>query len=417
MSEGGVSGLVGGATAASLHHEHQGRDGAAPGTQYSTQLSFNGPAFGSVNTIYLPPLPMVLKDAWIEIDVAALGGPTTPSFAQCQTWARSINLMYRRQTVYSQSEPECVLDSYFNSKNHMDLVRRLDLQNDVTLAARRTRAGGEYIYMISLRKIVDAILSKVGPINAYAAQSWSIDVDLFALNRLAEGASGTAATGGAINNMRLVMIGHKEDPANTQRVAQALADNGVAVKFEQSQYRRFSYGASATSATISLPELQGEMTGFALLQRVVAGYDSTTPNTISRLNWQVFNGTGDTIAVGTQADPQSLFGQAMSQRVLRLAGSSDSYAGSPLFLAESPSSTTAGTLAPRDTSIIFYSLEDAGTLGQREGVFSGVLRIQNDLQFTMAFATTTTANYVDVIVYLRRQVVFNEAGFAVINEE
>lgn len=408
MSEGGVSGLVSGATAASLHHEHQGRDGAAPGTQYTTQLAFSGPAFGAVNTIYLPPLPMVLKDAWIELDVAALAGPTTPSLAQVQTWAQNINLLYRRQTVYSMSEPECVADSYFNSKNHMDLVKRLDLSNDVAVATRRTRAAGAYIYMIPLRRLVDAILSKVGPINAYAAQSWSIDVNLFALNRLGEGATSTAVTGGAINAMKLVMIGHKEDPANTQRVADALADNGVAVKFEQSQYRRFSYAASAASATISLPELQGEMTSFILMQRVIVSVDSTTPDTIDRLAWQVFPAVGDTIAVGTQADPQALFGQAIPQRVLRLAGS-DSMAGSALFIDADGSQRNAG--------IIWVSLEDAGTLGQREGVFSGVLRIQNDLQFTMAFSTTTTANYVDVIVFLRRNVVFTEGGFAVINEE
>jgi len=404
-----VSGLVDGATSASLHHEHQGRDGAAPGTQYTTQLAFAAPTYGAVNTIYLPPLPMVMKDAYIQLDVAAAGGPTSAALVQCQTWAQNINLLYRRQTVYSMSEPECVVDSYFNSKNNMDLVRRLDLQNDVALATRVTRGAGTSSYFISLRRIVDAIMAKAGPINAYAAQSWSIDVNLFAQNRLIVGTTTTAGTGAAITAMKLVMIGHKEDPANTTRVAKALEDNGVAIKFEQSQYRRFTYGASVASAIVSLPELQGEMTAFAILQRVVAGYDSVVPNAINRLQWQLFDSPTDTIAVGTQADPQTLFGQALPQRVLRLAGSSDSFAGSPLFIDADG--------AQRNTSIIFYSLEDAATLGQREGVFSGVLRIQNDLQFSFAFNTNTTANYLDIVVYLRRQIVLSEGGFAVINEE
>ena len=409
MSEGGVSGLVSGATAADLHHEHQGRDGAAPGTQYTLQLPFNGPAFGAVNTIFLPPLPMVLKDAWIELDVASVGGPTTPSLAQCQTWIQNINLLYRRNTVYSMSEPECLAESYFNSKNSMDMVKRLDLENDTTIAIRRTRAGGAYIYMIPLRRIVDAIMSKAGPINAYAAQSWSIDVNLLPLTKVAEGASSTAATGGAINTMKLVLIGHKEDPANTTRVAEALANNGVAIKFEQSQYRRFSYGAAASTATISLPELQGEMTSFMIMQRVIAGMDGVAPDDVDHLGFQLFPLVGDTLAIGTQADPQSLFGQAMPLRVLAQAGSSDSFAGSPLFIDAN------GT--QRNTGILWFSLEDAATLGQREGVFSGVLRIQNDFQLVFAFSTTTTANYVDVVVYLRRNVVFTEGGFGVINEE
>lgn len=408
MADAGVHGLVP-SEAGALHHEHQSRDGAAPGTKYTTQLAFAGPAWGAVNTIYLPPLPMVIADAWIEMDVAAVTGTSTPSLSQAQTWAQNINLLYRRQTMYSQSEPEAVVDSYFNNKNQCDLVKRLDLQNDVAVATRRTRGGAAWVYMISLRKIVDAILSKAGPINAYAAQSWSLDVNLFAYNRNAEGGNTTPATGGAINSMKLVIIGHKEDPSNTQLVANALANEGLNIKFEQSQYRRFSYGASAASATISLPELQGEMTGIAILQRVVAGYDSTVPNAVNKLNWQVFDAVGDTIAIGTQADPQALFGQALPQRVLRLASPSDSWSGSALFIDADGSQ--------RNTSIIFIPMEEGGTMGQREGVFSGVLRIQNDLQLTMAFTTTTTANYVDVIVYLRRSLVLNEAGFGVINEE
>lgn len=408
MAEGGVSGLVT-STAGSLHHEHQARDGAAPGTKYTTQLPFSGPAFGQVNTIYLPPLPMVLSDAWIELDVAALSGGTAEFFAQCQTWTQNINLMYRRQTLYSLSEPEQVADLYFNNKNQMDMCKRMDLANDTTAAIRTTRAAAAFIYMIPLRVLVDRLMSKAGPINAYAAQSWSIDVNLLALNRIAQDTASVALTGGAINSMKLVMIGHKEDPANTQRVADALANEGLNIRFEQSQYRRFSYAASATSATISLPELQGEMTGIAILQRVVVSQDSTTPDTINHLAWQVFDAVGDTIAIGTQADPQALFGQALPQRVLRLASPSDSYTGSALFVDE--------TGIQRNTSIIFLPLEEAGTLGQREGVFSGVLRIQNDLQLTFAWTTTTTANYADVVVFLRRSVVLNEAGFGVINEE
>lgn len=409
MAEGGVSGLVSGTSSAALHHEHQGRDGAAPGTQYSLQLPFNAPSFGRVNTIYLPPLPMVMKDAWLELDIESVGGTATPSFVATQTWAKSIALLYRRNTVYTQSEPEAILDSYFNSKNHMDMVRRLDLQNDVAVATRQTRASGTFTYCISLRKIVDAILAKAGPINAYAAQSWSIDVNMNALNRLIQGGDAVAATGAAIVDMRLMTVGHKEDPANTDRVARALTDGGVSIKFEQSQHRRFTYAAAAQQAIVSLPELQGEMTAFAIIQRVAAGIDSTTPNTVDRYDWQVFNSPNDSLAVGTQADPQTLFGQALSQRTLRLAGSSDSFSGSPLFVDADGAS--------RDTGILFYSLEDAGTLGQREGVFSGVLRIQNDLQFTLGFDTTTTANYLDIVVYLRRQIVVSENGFAVINEE
>lgn len=402
----GVSGLVATGTGA-MHHPHQARDGAAPGTKYTTQLPFSGPAFGAVNTIYLPPLPMVLSDAWVELDISAVGGTGTPYFLQCQTWIQNINLMYRRTTLYSMSEPECVVDTYFNNKSQCDMVKRMDLINDTTSAIATTRAAGAFIYMIPLRKLIDAIMSKAGPINAYAAQSWSLDVNLLALNRLVHGADSVAATA-TINSAKLVMIGHKEDPKNTDIVKEALKE-GVNIRFEQSQYRRFSYGASASSATISLPELQGEMSGLAILQRVITGMDSTDPATTNHMNWQVFDAVGDTIAIGTQADPQALFGQALPQRVLRLASPSDSWNGSAIFIDAN------GT--QRNTSIIFIPLEEAGTLGQREGVFSGILRIQNDLQLVFAFSTTTTDNYADVVVYLRRSVAITESGFGVINEE
>lgn len=403
----GTSGLVAGGNG-ELHHPHQARDRAAPGTKYTTQFQVVGATMGQVNTIYLPPLPMNISDAWLMLEVGATSGAGDNDYLiPTIYWANTINLLYRRNTLATLSKAEQVHDFYYNNRNSADHMRRSDLINDVGSTVAQTRAGGSWTYFIPLRRLVDEILGKMGAVSAYAAQSWSLDVDLLPFSRLIRGGDNTAGTA-TLSEMRVILVGHKEDKQNVDRVVAALEKPGVTLRFEQGNFRRFSYGASAAGATISMPELVGEVTGFSIQQKVATGEDGATGSTVNPYNWQFFNALGDTLAIGTISEPQALFGQALSQRTLRLLSPSDSWSGASCYLGYDAALNQVGAIA--------IPTEEAGTLGNREGTFSGVLRISHDLVFTFVFSTTTTANYVDIVVFMRRAVALDQTGFGVVNE-
>lgn len=394
-----------------LHHPHQARGGAGPGTRFITQLPVNNPVYGDVNTIYLPPLPIVVSDMYLAVTTGALGGPTTPYFIPTINWFRSIVLLKQRGTLITLPEAELVAEHYKNPHNYQDLIARMDMINEVGATLAATRATGTFTYYVSLRRLVQGVFGKCGPLNAYAAQTWSIDFNMLAGNQITAGATSTAVTGGTISSMKLVLIGHKESTVNTDAVQAKLEDpdGGINIKIEQSNHRRFTYGASATTPVISLPEMQGEVTQIDILQRVKASWDSIVPNAMNKLDWQYFENRLDTISIGTTASPFILFGQPISQRDLRLAQVGDGLNGKMVLID--------ATGARAQVGLISISMEEAPSLGLSEGVFSGVLRISHDLQISFSFTTTTTENYVDVIVYIRRSILLNESGWAVINEE
>lgn len=396
----------------SLHHPHQQRDGAPPGTKYTSVLAFdqtNG--FGGDNTIYLPPIPMVVTDLWAEVELGAVTGPTNPYILPTDLWVRQAHVHYVRNNLLTITEPEVLHDSLFNNKNNGDMIRRFDACNRVPVATAQTRAGGVWLYYVPLRVLADTIFSKVGAISAYPAQTWSITLSMTALASLVKGDTATAGAA-TINNIRLVMVGHKENPANITEVEQniqAKDAKGLTIRFEQSHYKRFSYAASTTRALQTFPEIQGEVAQILMVHRVTASHDSTAPNAVNREAYQIFDAVGDTISIGTTSSSVSVYGTALPMRLARLVGLGESYSGAASYMDE--------TGALRQTGWVCVSFEDAATLGKREAVFSGVLRVGGDLLITHDFATTTTANYLDVVVTLRRAITLAAKGFTVINEE
>jgi hypothetical protein len=368
--------------------------------------------YGDVNTLYIPPLPIVTSDLYLAITLAAIEDTANAYYIPTFNWFRNITLLKQRGTILTMSEPEMTAEHYKNPHNFMDLTARMDMVNELGTAIPITRAAGTFTYYVSLRRFAQGVFNKCGPLNAYAAQTWSIDVNMFNYNQIvASTSASTTATGGAIVSMKLLLVGHKESSTNTDAVQAKLEapEGGINIKIEQAQFRRFTYGAGVASAVVSLPELQGEMTQLDILQRVATTYDSVVPNAINKLDWQIFDAQGDTITVGTTASPFALFGQAITQRALRLPQVGDGLNGKM--------SIVDATGVRKVIGLITISQEEAPSLGLTEGTFSGVLRISHDLVINFAFTTTTTANYVDIVVYIRRSILLNESGWAVINEE
>jgi len=400
-----------GSDSSMLHHPHQRGSLSSPGDRFVQVVDFDSPGWDRNNRVDLPVLDMVIDDCYVEFQVSAVATTSTPSYAPCQSWINSngVQLLYSNQNVYTMTEAEAILYARINPQNHMWLSKYLEATNDVPVATRRTNNSAGIVYYLWLGPIIKKILSHAGPISSYASKKWSIILGLLPFNRVAEGGNGTAATGGSFTSMRLILSGHRESSDNIQRAADALAGEGIRISFNQANHQQSTYSASATSHQVNLTALEGEATDIWIMQRVTAGLTSTTPNTVNHYNWQNFEVAGDTIEVGTQQNPTRVFGIALPQRTIRLISQGESYTGSPIFV------DSEGT--QYDESWMAISLSEGGTIGQKFGAYSGSLRLKNNFQYILRFSTTVTANTVDTIVYIMRDMLLKHAGMVMINRE
>lgn len=407
-----VSGLVSaGSETSMLHHPHQVSDLNSPGDRFVQIVDFDSPAYNRNNRVDVPILDMVVDDAWIEFDIGAVATTSTPSMAPVQTWINSngIQLLYKNQQVYTMSEAEAVTWMRANASNATKLHKMLDATNDLAVATRRTRNSGGNIYYLWLGPLIQKILSHAGPLTAYPSKAWSLVVGLLPFNQIAEGGNSTAATGGTINSMRLVCSGHRESAANAQRVADALAGEGVRISFNQANHQRTTHASGVASHQINLTALEGEATDVIILQRATAGLDATAPDDVNHLNWSLYDAFADTIEMGTQANPTRVFGLALPQRTIRLIEQGDAYAGGPIFVDSEGNG--------RNESVLYIALCEGATLAQKFGTFSGALRIKNNFQAILRFSTSAVADTVDVIVYVMRDMLLKHEGMIMINRE
>lgn len=413
-----VSGLVAaGADTSMLHHPHQVSDLASPGDRFVQIVNFDSPAYDNPNRVDIPILDMVVDDLWVEFQVTALSG-TNASFVPTQSWISSngVQLLYKNQQVYTMSEAEAIVYDRMTVSTMPVFQKWLDASGDMPVANRRTTASAAAVYYMHLGPLVRKILSHAGPLTSYPSKAWSIIVSLLPANRIIQSTSGTP-TGGALSKMRLIASGHRESADNAQRVADALAGEGVRISFNQSNWQQTSYSASAVSHTVNLTSLEGEATDVVIMQRVTAGLASTTATTVDRWATETGGGTaainyklaGDTIEMGTQANPTRVFGLALPIRTIKMIEQGKAYTGSSAFC------DATGTY--RNEPVMYISLSEGGTLGQEFGTFSGALRLKNNFQYTLRWASTVSANTVDTIVYVMRDMLLKHSGMVMINRE
>lgn len=419
----GVSGLERIKDTGMMHHAHQPRQSDAPGDKFTQILPFAAPAYGQVNTVYLTPLEMVVEEMYVEVVTAAVADTANPIWAPAQTWVgnNGIQLKYDRASVYTQSQFETTYYDYLNF-DKPNLERRLIAYGDVS-HTHSVSATNVQTRWIPLSAISDKIMKHCGSLSAFAASKWSIDIDLPPMSKLVRGTDATAATGGAILSMSLVLVGHREDSANTLRYSMALASDGIKIVFSQANHGRTAAPAAQVDQTISFSNLAGECTGIIVGQRTQDGWNGISPDKLNRLEWVNYDGIDDTINIGTQANPSRVFGQSVKQRMARLIMPTDSFDGSNTFVTDQLAINTASGLAGSyiaavQKGIIAISLEEKATTGMRYGMFSGAMRLNNDFQMTLRNGTTTrTANYIDVDVLIRRTLVLRHEGFLMVNEE
>jgi len=406
---GGPSGLAVSQDATALHVPHQLRDRAHVGDQYAETYNFSGPAFGQVNDIVIPSNSMVVRDVWIQFTLAAAGGPANPAYLPTDNFIGNsgVQLLLNDKTLISVSEAEQMVYNPLVCSNATQLLRRLTATNNVPSATRQSLGGSSNVYLMNLRRIAD-LWQYCGPIGSYPSNKWSLSVDLKEVEKCVDGTTAVAGTG-SISAMKLILVGHRESEKNMDRIAAKLADGGVRIMLTEANLVNSTWSAAATEAVVSAPQLEGEMTSIIFLIRETAGIAGATGSDVNPRDFNSYDAVGDTLSIGTAANPTKLYGKAMPQKVLRYIMPNTSYAGGSLYF-------DAGANVGDLKAIVLPMAEDEG-VEMRFGSYSGSRYIKNDLQATFNFTSTVTADTVNMIVYMSRGLVLGMNGFSAFNWE
>ena len=433
-----VSGLdlVPGSNALMLHQPHQARQYDAPGDKYMRALNFDSPAFGKNNVVQLEALEMVPDEMFIEFNLAQVSAASASVASYVPTPAmisdNGCQLFYNGQSIYTISEAEALLYNFANADNILQQLRRYDAQ---LLYPRRTIPGATGIpesrnafattqtVYLDLRPFMK-IMKHAGPLGAYSPNKWSISIGLLASNLVAQAAAttaDTAVTGMAINSMRLLISGHREDPQNTMRISQALAADGIKIAFTQSNAFSFSLAQATGTTPFSITSLEGEATDIWMLNRVTSGLTATTANGegVNKTQFEILAAPNQQVAIGTQSNPTRIYGQYMPYETLRLIAQGGSYSGGPLWLSNNArtASGAATQAVLNEVSALLLPLAEAASDGQLYGTYSGSIRLKNDFVVNYQMGTApAAANTVNVIVYIRRILVITHLGIVMMNE-
>ena len=371
--------------------------------KYSNSISFSAPSLGQDNRIYLPSIGVMPEQLVLEFSMGASGGPTASKYMPTYFWIgnNGLRLLYKNTVVYHASQAEVEADFYLNN-DYRELHRKQAISNDLKDADRSGAAGLYYLDLQPLMKV----FSHIGSLNSYDANAWSVEVDLKPAAKIISGTSDGAGTG-SISNLNLLIIGHQASSEFAMGIRNKLNSSGLMVQFLQSNFQRDEYGAAATSKTVTLNQLEGNVSGMLILHRVKAGIDGAVGNAVKD-TYQSFNGASDTIEVGRSSNPVELYGRAVPEKQVRLVlNGNRTFAGLPTYV-DSDGLKNSKNIVP-------ISMADKHSEDSKNGQSSGHMYVKNDLQFTYRWGVTTgdaatTANYVDTCVFIHRYLILRSDG-------
>jgi hypothetical protein len=427
-----LSGLRAAPTTGELHLPHQRKISAGPSDTYVRQIQFAGtPGFGRVNSVYLPYTNMVVQGMYVAVDVTVNGtgaSTTNDKLPATQGWIgpAGVQALYARTTATWSPQAELIKWQYLN-KTGDDRVRSMLASNDLNDAGRIAAGGhdsttliGRHEYIIPLDALVDRFFKNLGPLNIHDPNSIELQLDLLPLNRIQQ-STGTLTTLASvtINSMKLVLYGHRESDIAARQMQAAFVTSGLKMVMNQPNYFSKTLASSTTSDTLTYSALSGEVTAAEIVLRQAAAVTSTTPTSVNPLAWidlSDIDAPGNTMSVGTAADPNAYSGTPLSIYQARYMINGQSYVGSVRFLsAESWEDSTAAT-GVRNVSIIPVSFAARETMGQMYGAFSGSVNVANNLQIILNFDTLAANTLVESLLYTRRVVLVQPTGIAAANE-
>lgn len=365
--------------------------------RYSNTISFNSPGLGQDNRIYLPSIGIMPEQLVLEFNMSAAGGASSPLYMPTPFWIgnNGLRLLYKNTVVYQASQAEVEADFYMNN-DYRELHRKQIISND-----RASRSGAAGLYYLDLQPLMK-IFSHIGSLNAYDANAWSIEVDLKPASKIISGGDGEAGTA-TITTLNLLIIGHQASAEFAMSVRNKLNTSGLMIQFLQSNAQRDEYGSSASTKTVTLNQLEGNVSGMLLLHRVKAGLDGAVGNAVAN-TYQSFDGSADTVEVGRSSNPVEVYGRAVPEKQLRLVlNGNRTFNGIPEYLGFDGDDVSK--------NIVPISMADKHSEDSKNGQSSGHMYVKNDLQYTYRFGTTTTtANYLDTIVFIHRYLILRSDG-------
>lgn len=365
--------------------------------RYSKSLAFNTKTLDADNTIYLPSMPIIPEQLVLEFSMAAAATATSPKFMPTYWWIgnNGVRLLYKNTVVYHATQAEIEADFYMNN-NYRELHRKQRISND-----RGTRSGAAGLYYLDLQPLMK-IFAHIGSLNAYDANAWSIEVDLKPAAKIISGSNSTAGTT-SISALNLLVVGHNASAEFTQAMRNKLNSSGLMIQFLQSNAQRDTYSSSASSKTITLNQLEGNASGMLLLHRTQAGINGALADAVAD-SYQSFNGAGDTIEVGISSDPVKVYGRAVPElQVREVLNGNGTFAGLPEYVSFDGNDVSK--------NIVPISFADKHSDDSKNGQSSGHMYVKNDLQYTYRWGdATTTANYLDTVVFIHRYLIVRSDG-------
>lgn len=360
-------------------------------------LTFAAPAFGVPNEIQIPSMDLIAHRMYVEFNLGAESTVTGAKWFPTPTWVQDfsegVQLLYNNTAVYSASSAELLIYPQFDLNPKQWLAQQDSMGFNQAADAADT---AQKLYL-DISPLAINVLSKVGPLAAYASNRWSVRVNLKAEN-LCMGSSTTSETpNAALTSMKLIILGTLAPPGEIAMAKDALDRGGIIWNFIKTVHSRqtlLDNTATAITYTANYNEIVGNLSKIRLLIRNKALLDQTTVSTKNNIAYQVYNGVNDSISVGRSSFPAQVYGQAISQPFVRNFAMLESDKNAGRFLS------TASTVAEVDTGVIEIAFGES-TSDLEFGTSSGSYPVKNDCQILLNIASDTVQdNYLDTVFYI-----------------
>lgn len=380
-----------------LRHAQQAVRNLPGSNRWTTKvLNFSSSAdFDSVNDIQIPSMPLVVHDAFVEFNVAALS-TGTPLWEMTTTWlaGRGAELLYNQQSAYQMAEAEATASVIQDSR----LPDFLSKQECYAVSTAANEGAASLLYL-PLTLICDKVFSKVGPVSAYPSTYWAFRVPLRAKNQCYQ--SGGSTTGGALNSMRLFLVGNVATIEEVLRTKQALDSMGLFIHFLRAEVYSDTYADNSGSLrtdTFTFPAVNGAVGAIRILIRDKTAFDTAES---SNLAWDMPEGPGDVINAGTTSNPTDVWGQVVPIRFAKRLFHYESLEMGPSY-PYIDSTNELDMNAGSEVGILNINFYHHGS-DQNYGTSSGSYPVANDLRIDIGFTTDTEAdNKVDFVIYTHR---------------
>jgi len=376
-----------------LHHPYQQLRSIPGSNRMDVRIvNFNNPSFGARNDVQIPSMDLIPHEMYVEFKLGAEGTVTGAEWEPTPTWLtqQGVDLNYKEVSIYNLSEAECLMSTLLDEKP-VNWAKKQDL-----IGFNDPDADNAQRLYLPLNVLCSQVLSKVGPLSAYASNDWSVSVDLRAENKCMGGSTTEETPDAALNGMRLIILGSKAPYGEVALAREALMKNGIVWNFLRSNHFRATLSDNTGSTTTydqTYSSLVGALSHVRLILRDKTKFDASTSSGKNNVSYDVFEGVDDIMNVGKTSNPYEVWGQNLPQVFARDFFSAKSVEGAGRYISAD------GSGGVSDSGIIDIAF--AESIADLEfGTSTGSYPVKNDLQISLTMASDTLHDiYLDTVAY------------------